>query len=104
MPSSFGGEEDGDAGDEQGLRQALDDGVEQGAEVGLGVEAAAEVDQGLAVVEALLVEDAVDAGLDLRLSGSKMRPVTMMAASRPQTPRLGRRVWTISAVSATTPK
>ena len=30
----------------------------------MGVEAAAELDQGLAVVEAFLVEDAVDAGLD----------------------------------------
>ena len=61
---SSDGEEDGDAGDQQRLREALDDGVDQGAEVGLGVEAAAEVDQGLAVVEALLIEDAVDAGLD----------------------------------------
>ena len=32
---AFGGEEDGDAGDQQGLREAFDDGVEQGAQVGL---------------------------------------------------------------------
>ncbi len=61
---ALGGEEDGDASDEKGLGETFDDGVEQGAEVGLGVDAAAELDQGLAVVEALLVEDAVDAGLN----------------------------------------
>ena len=44
--------------------QALHDGVEQGAEVGLRVEPAAEFDQRLAIVEALLVEDPIDAGLD----------------------------------------
>ena len=65
----FFGEEDGDAGDEEGLRQALDDGVDEGAEVGLGVERAAEVDEGFAVVEALLVEDAVDVRLEEALDG-----------------------------------
>ncbi len=65
----LGGEEDGDAGDEEGLGEAFDDGVDEGAEVGLGVEGAAEVDEGFAVVEALLVEDAVDAGLDGALEG-----------------------------------
>ncbi len=54
--------------------QALDDGVEQGAEVGLGVEAAAEVDQGLAVVEALLVEETVDAALNAALEGIEGEP------------------------------
>src|SRR5665213_296995 len=58
------GEEDGDASDEEGLGQALDDGLDEGAEVGLGVETAAELDEGFAVVETLLVEDAIHAALD----------------------------------------
>ncbi len=65
------GEEDGDAGDEQGLREALDDGVDQGAKVGLRVERAAEVDEGFAVVEAASIEEAVDPGLDGALEGIK---------------------------------
>ena len=60
-------EEDGDAGYKQRLRQPLDDGVEQRAQVGLRVEAAAKLDQGLAVVEALLIEDAVDPSLNRAL-------------------------------------
>ncbi len=62
-------EEDGDARYQQGLREAFDDGVEQGSQVGLRVQSAAEFDQGLAVVEALLIEDAVYA----RLNGSLQR-------------------------------
>ena len=58
------GEEDGDAGDQERLWQTLDDGVNQGAEVGLRVEGAAKVDQGLAVVEALLIEEAINPALD----------------------------------------
>ena len=58
------GEEDGDAGEQQRLRQALDDGVDESAEVGLGVEGAAEVDEGLAVVEAAAIEETVDARLN----------------------------------------
>ena len=57
-------QEDRDAGDKQRLRKTLDDAVEEGAEVGLCVEAATEVDEGLTVVEALLIEDAIDAALD----------------------------------------
>ena len=66
---AFGGEEDGNAGDQKGLRETFDDGVEQGAQVGLGVQAAAKLDQRLAVVEALLIEDAIDAGLDGAFEG-----------------------------------
>ncbi len=58
------GEEDRDARHQQRLRQPLDDGVEQCPQIGLRVQAAAELDQGLAVVEALLIEDAVDTGLN----------------------------------------
>ena len=101
---SLSREKDGDAGDQQGLRQALDDGIEQGAQIGLGVEAAAEVDQRLAVVEALLVEDAIDACLDRALERIEERPVMMMAASRPQMPRLRKRGVDHLAVTATMPK
>ncbi len=61
---ALGGEEDCDARNEKGLGETFDDGVQQGAEVGLGVDAAAEFDEGLAVVEAFLIEDTVDAGLN----------------------------------------
>ena len=75
-----------------------------GAEIGLGVEAAAEVDQGLAVVEALLVEEAVDAGLDAALEGIEGEAGHDDGESGPQMPKSGRRVWTSSAATATTPK
>ena len=67
------GEEDGDAGDQKRLRQALDDGVEQVAEVGLGAQAAAKLDQRLAIVVALAVENAVNALLDGALDGIEER-------------------------------
>jgi len=56
---AFGGEEDSHASDEQGLGEAFNDRVEQGAEIGLGVDAATELDERFAVVEAFLIEDAI---------------------------------------------
>ena len=61
------GEKDRDPRNEQRLRQPFDDRIEQRAQVGLGIEAAAEVDERLTVVETLLVEDAVDAPLNTAL-------------------------------------
>src|SRR5277367_5795799 len=58
------GEEDGNTRDEQRVRQALDDGVQQCLEVCLRTEAATEFDQRLPVVVALAIEDAVDPLLD----------------------------------------
>ena len=49
---------------EQRPRQALDDRIEQGTEIGLRIQAAAELDQRLAVVVTLPVEDAIDPALD----------------------------------------
>ena len=68
-PESSLGQEDGDAGDQQGARQLLDDGVEQGLEIGFGTEAAAEFDQRLAVVVAMAVKGAVDPALNAALEG-----------------------------------
>jgi hypothetical protein len=42
---------------------------EQGLEIGFGAEAAAELDEGLAVVVAMAVEDAVDPALEAALEG-----------------------------------
>ena len=88
------------------MRQALDDGLDEGAEVGLGVEAAAELDEGFAVVETLLVEDAIDAGLDHALERIEEQAGDDDGERRG--PRRegcgGRRVWTNSAESAMTPK
>src|SRR6185312_5643485 len=42
--AGIAGEEDGDARDQQGARQAIHNGVEQGAQVGLGTEAASKFD------------------------------------------------------------
>ena len=61
------GEEDGYAGNEKSARQLLDDGIEQGLEVGLGAEAAAEFDQRSAIVVAMAVEGAVDPSLNAAL-------------------------------------
>ena len=60
----FAGQENRDPRDEQRLRQTLDDGVDQGAQVGLRVERPSEVDESLAIVETPAIEDAVDARLD----------------------------------------
>src|SRR5712692_2696922 len=65
---------DGDARHQQSLRQAFHDGVEQSAQIGLRVQAAAELYEGLAVVEALLVEDAVYAGLNRSLERIEDQP------------------------------
>ena len=56
--------EDRDLSDGQGLREAVDDGREQGVEVGLRAESTAELDQRLPVVIALAVEELVDAFLN----------------------------------------
>jgi hypothetical protein len=55
------GEEDRQAIDHQGARQAVDNRTEHLVEIGLGVQIAAELDQGAAVVIALAVEDLVEA-------------------------------------------
>ena len=57
-------EEDGDAIDEQGAGQAIDDGIQQRFEIGEGAEASTEGDEGGTVIVALAVEEAVDAHLD----------------------------------------
>ena len=41
------------------MRQLVDDRIDQGAEVGLGVQIASEADECLAIVEPLRVEDAI---------------------------------------------
>ena len=58
------GEEDCDTSDQKGLRKTLHDGVEQSAKIGLGVDAAAKLDESFAVVKTLLIEDTVHAGLN----------------------------------------
>ncbi len=63
------GQKNSDAVDTEGAGQAIDDGLEQGSEVSEGAEAAAEGDEGGAVVVALAVEEAIDAGLDESLDG-----------------------------------
>src|ERR1700738_1017196 len=63
---SFAGQKYGDPGYQQRLGQALDDGIQQGAQICLRVEASTEVNESLPVIEALLLEDAVDP----RLNGS----------------------------------
>ncbi len=80
-PSLFAGKKHCDPRDQQRLRQPLHDRVDQRAQVGLRVQAAAEVDQRLAVVEALLIEDAVDPRLNRPLQRIEDRPVTMIAAT-----------------------
>ena len=60
-------QEDRDARNQQGARQALDDGFEQGMEIGFGTEPAPELNQRLAVVVAVAVEDAIDPALDAPL-------------------------------------
>src|SRR5579884_3807417 len=62
-------QEDSHSRYQQRLRQPLYDRVQQRRQVGLRVQAAAEVDQRLAVVEALLVECAVHPCLDAPLEG-----------------------------------
>ncbi len=64
-----GRDEEDDALDEKNLGEAVDDGAGERLKVGLRGEAAAELDERLAVVVALLVEDAVDAALDGGLDG-----------------------------------
>lgn len=61
---ALGREKDSYASDEEGLGKALYDGVEQSTKVGLGVEAATELDEGFAVVKAFLIEDSVHARLN----------------------------------------
>ena len=53
-----------DAGNKQSLRQPFDDRIDEGPKVSLRVKGTTEIDQGLTVVEALLVEDAVHPCLD----------------------------------------
>src|ERR1700712_3109313 len=57
-------EKDRDTGYKQCLWQTLHDGVEQGAQIGLRVDAAAKFDQRLAVVKTLLIEGAVNPRLN----------------------------------------
>ena len=64
-------EKDGDASDEQRAGQLLDDGVEQRIEIGFGTEAAAELDEGMAVVVAMAIECAIDPALNAALEGIK---------------------------------
>ena len=63
----FLGEENSHARYQQGLREPLDDGFEQGMQIGFRTQAAAKLDQRLAVVVAVAVEDAVDPVLDAPL-------------------------------------
>ena len=63
------GDEDGDASHQQRARQLLDDRLEQRLEIGFGTEAAAELDERLAVVVAMAVEGAVDPALNTALEG-----------------------------------
>ena len=99
------GEKDGDARNEEGAGQALDDGVEQGIEICFRTEAAAKLDESLAVVVLLAVEGVIDPALDAALEGSKMAAVTRMArTSAHSRTASGKRWCTISAVSAMTPK
>ena len=65
----FSGEKDGDARHQQRARQLLDDRLEQRLQIGFGAEAAAELDQGLAVVVAMAVEGAIDPALNAALEG-----------------------------------
>ena len=60
-------EEDGDARHQERAGQALDDGIEQGIEICFRAEAAAKLDQCLAVVVALAVKGAIDPALDAAL-------------------------------------
>ncbi len=69
QPSGFVCHEDGDARDQQCVRQAVNDGGEQGVEIGFGTEAAAELDESLAIVVALAVEGAIDPALNAALEG-----------------------------------
>ena len=69
----FAGQEDGDAGYEERAGQLLHDGVEQRLQIGLRTEAAAELDQGLAVVVAMAVEGAIDPSLNAALEGIEDR-------------------------------
>src|ERR1700712_4282310 len=57
-------EKDRDTGYKQCLRQTLHNGVEQGAQIGLRVDAAAKLHQRLAVVKTLLIEGAIDPRLN----------------------------------------
>ena len=79
---------------QQGLGQPLDNGIDQRAQIGLRVQAAAKVDQRLAIVEVLLVEDRSTRAWIIRFTGSKTSPVTMIATSKPPDPSTGSRVCT----------
>ena len=67
--SGLVGEKDSDARDEQSVGQAVDDGFEQGAEIGFGTESAAEFDESFAVVIALAVEGAIHPTLNTAFEG-----------------------------------
>src|SRR5882724_13085780 len=56
--------EDGEPGNEQSLRETLDDEVEHLVQVGLGVQVASEGDQSAAIVVALAIEELVKMVLD----------------------------------------
>ncbi len=62
-------DEDGDAANQKRLGEALDDGVDQGVQVGLRGDATAKLDEGVAIVVALLLEEPVNAGRDSALDG-----------------------------------
>ena len=56
-------EENGEAIDQQGLRNAIEHGTEQRLEADFVGQRAAELDQGAAVIEAIAIEKAVEASL-----------------------------------------
>ena len=62
-------QEDGDPRYEKSSRQLVDDGLEQGLEIGFGTEAAAELDEGFAVVVAMTIEGSIDPALNAALEG-----------------------------------
>src|SRR5579859_1303189 len=63
--------EDGDAVDQQGLRETVHDRAEHGVEANFVGERTTELDQGAAVIEAVAVEKPVKAGLDPFAEGLK---------------------------------
>src|SRR5215469_9856437 len=63
-PVALGRKEDRDTGYQQSLRETLHDRIEQGAQIGLRIDAAAKLHQRLPVVKTLLIEGAIDPGLD----------------------------------------
>src|ERR1700733_6286814 len=63
-PFALRREQDGNARHQQCLRQTFHDGIEQSTQIGLGVDATAKFNQRFTVVEAFLIEDTVNAGLN----------------------------------------